>query len=255
MARGSLAVMKARSALLAVLASVVLSGCGSSGGTGTSAATTPAAETARRAPPVAGSLQQTYVAVYARVAPSVVQITTSVGLGSGIVFDGEGDIVTNAHVVGTESRVLVTTSRGVQLEGRLVGTFASADLAVIQVAGADLPPAVFADSSAVSVGDVVLAIGNPLGLSSSVTDGIVSALGRRQSESNGVTLVDTIQTSAAINPGNSGGALVDISARVVGVPTLAAVDPELGSAAAGIGFAIPSNVVTAVAGQILEHGR
>src|SRR5581483_8344724 len=99
------------------------------------------------------------------------------------------------------------------------------------------------------------AIGNPLGLASSVTEGIVSALNRTESEGGGVTLPNVIQTSAAINPGNSGGALVDIAGRVVGIPTLGATDPQLGSAAAGIGFAIPSNVVTSIAEQIVQHGH
>jgi putative serine protease PepD len=88
-----------------------------------------------------------------------------------------------------------------------------------------------------------------------VTDGIISALGREVSEGQGVVLPNTIQTSAAINPGNSGGALIDLQAHVVGIPTLAAADPQLGSAAAGIGFAIPSNTVTSIAGQIVRHGR
>jgi S1-C subfamily serine protease len=100
-----------------------------------------------------------------------------------------------------------------------------------------------------------MAIGNPLGLSSSVTQGIVSALHRTSSEGQGVTLPDTIQTSAPINPGNSGGALTDIQGRVIGIPTLAASDPQLGGAAAGIGFAIPSNTVKDIAGQIVNHGK
>jgi S1-C subfamily serine protease len=109
------------------------------------------------------------------------------------------------------------------------------------------------------VGTIVLAMGNPLGLSSSVTDGIVSAVGRTVPEGDqgpGATLPDAIQTSAAINPGNSGGALVDLQGRVVGIPTLAATDPELGgSAAPGIGFAIPSDVVEDIAGQIVADGH
>jgi S1-C subfamily serine protease len=114
------------------------------------------------------------------------------------------------------------------------------------------------------VGDIVLAMGNPLGLAASVTDGIVSATGRTISEptapnSPGATLPDVIQTSAAINPGNSGGALVDLAGDVVGVPTLAAVDPQIGgagSAAPGIGFAIPSKIVKDIAGQLVTgHGH
>jgi S1-C subfamily serine protease len=102
---------------------------------------------------------------------------------------------------------------------------------------------------------MVLAIGNPLGLRSSVTNGIVSAVGRTVSEPNNAVLPNVIQTSAAINPGNSGGALVDLEGKVVGIPTLAATDPQLGGAAPGIGFAIPSSLVTNIAGQIVKNGH
>jgi S1-C subfamily serine protease len=100
-----------------------------------------------------------------------------------------------------------------------------------------------------------MAIGNPLGLQSSVTNGIVSAFRQAMQEPNNVTLPSVIQTSAAINPGNSGGALVDIEGRVIGIPTLAATDPELGGSAPGIGFALPSNLVKDIAGQIVTHGK
>jgi putative serine protease PepD len=121
---------------------------------------------------------------------------------------------------------------------------------VIRITGARPRPAVFADSSQVEVGDLALALGNPLGLRSSVTEGIVSAVGRSVPEGDGVTLSSAIQTSAAINPGNSGGALVDLSGRVIGIPTLAALDPQMGGQAAGIGFAIDSNTVRRVAGAL-----
>ena len=112
------------------------------------------------------------------------------------------------------------------------------------------------NSSSVKSGDIVFAIGNPLGLQSSVTQGIVSSLNRKVGEGNGVTLSNVIQTSAEINPGNSGGALVDLSGRVVGVPTLAALDPEFGDApAVGIGFAIPSNTVRTVADRLIGTGQ
>ena len=207
-------------------------------------------------PSVAARLQADFVNVYRKVAPSVVQIETTEGLGSGIVFDGKGNIVTNAHVVGTATSFTVTTSKGRQLKGKLVGKFAADDLAVISVpSSSGLHAAPFADSSKLLVGQISMAIGNPLGLSSSVTQGIISALGRSSSEGGGVTLPNTIQTSAPINPGNSGGALVDIQGRVIGVPTLAASDPQLGGAAAGIGFAIPSNTVRDIAGQIIKYGK
>src|SRR4051812_45481695 len=205
--------------------------------------------------PAAVALQNAFGAVYKKVSPSVVQIETGEGLGSGIVFDSKGDIVTNAHVVGSAKSFKVTTSTGKLLTGTLVGTFVEDDLAVIKVNGSGLHPAAFANSDNLKIGDIAMALGNPLGLSSSFTEGIVSALNRSEPEGNGVVLPNTIQTSAAINPGNSGGALVDIRGQVIGIPTLAAVDPELGGTAAGIGFAIPSNVVKNIAGQLVKYGR
>ncbi|HEY1480562.1 MAG TPA: trypsin-like peptidase domain-containing protein [Gaiellales bacterium] len=201
------------------------------------------------------SLQDTFVSVFQQVSPSVVQIETSDGLGSGIVLDGKGDIVTNAHVVGTAKTFRVTTPAGKILKGSLVGMFAADDIAVIKATGGSLRAATFADSNALRVGDIAMAIGNPLGLQSSFTEGVVSALGRDEAEGNGVTLRNAIQTSAAINPGNSGGALVDITGKVIGIPTLAANDPQLGGAAAGIGFAIPGNDVRDYANQIIQHGH
>jgi len=200
-------------------------------------------------------LQNAVVGVFRTVSPSVVQIQTAEGLGSGIVFDDKGDIVTNYHVVGTSTTFTVTTSTGKQFKGTLVGTFSADDLAVIKISGAHLKPASFADSSKLRVGDIAMAIGNPLGLQSSVTEGIVSALGRDEPEGNGTVLQNTIQTSAAINPGNSGGALVNIGGSVIGIPTLAASDPQLGGAASGIGFAIPSDTVTSIASQIIKFGH
>jgi putative serine protease PepD len=204
---------------------------------------------------VAVSLQNAYASVYKNVSPSVVQIQTSEGLGSGIVFDSAGNIVTNAHVVGTAKTFTVTTSSGKRLTGKLVGVFAPDDLAVINVNGAGLRPATFANSAKLRIGDIAMAIGNPLGLSSSFTEGIVSALNRAEPEGNGVVLPSAIQTSAPINPGNSGGALTDIGGSVIGIPTLAAADPQLGGAAAGIGFAIPSNVVVNIASQLVKTGK
>jgi putative serine protease PepD len=205
---------------------------------------------------IAGALQNDFVNVVAHVNPSVVVIETNVGLGSGIVFDANGDIVTNNHVVTGSTKYTVTLADGQTLPGTLVGTYPAGDLAVIHVTGSNLKPATFGDSSKLVVGDIVLAVGNPLGLQSSVTQGIVSALGRNVPESSTVTLPNVIQTSAEINPGNSGGALVDLAGDVVGIPTLTALDPQLGNtAAAGIGFAIPSNDVVDVAGQLIASGH
>jgi S1-C subfamily serine protease len=188
-------------------------------------------------------LQQRFVSIVKALSPAVVQVRTSVALGSGVVFDARGDVVTNAHVVDNATRFVVTLASGDSHPATLVGRDTALDLAVIRITGARPRPAIFANSTQIEVGDVTLAIGNPLGLRSSVTEGIVSAVGRSVPETNGVTLSWVIQTSAAINPGNSGGALVDLSGQVIGIPTLAAVDPEMGAEAPGIGFAIASNTV------------
>lgn len=208
----------------------------------------------------ASSLEQQYEQVVAQVLPSVVQISTSEGSGSGVVYDTKGDIVTNAHVVGAATTLQVgLASGGKPLAATVVGVFAPDDLAVIRVqAGTgSLHPASFGRSAAVKVGEIVLAMGNPLGLTGTVTDGIVSATGRTVSEGQGssAVLISAIQTSAAINPGNSGGALVNLAGQVIGIPTLAAADPQLGGAAAGIGFAIPSDTVTSIAAQLIASGK
>jgi putative serine protease PepD len=226
----------------------VVAACGSSG-TGDDVA---------RVAPVASaegatSLQQQLVSVVRAVSPSVVQIETPQALGSGVVFDARGDVVTNAHVVGNATRFVVTLASGDSHRATAIGRDAGNDLAVIRIAGARPRPATFADSSQVEVGDITLALGNPLGLRSSVTEGIVSAVGRNVPEGDGAELSSAIQTSAAINPGNSGGALVDLSGRVIGIPTLAALDPQMGaSEAPGIGFAIDSNTVRRVAGALAQ---
>ncbi|MDT0322842.1 S1C family serine protease [Streptomyces millisiae] len=209
---------------------------------------------------IPGDLEAAYQDVVRDVLPSVVQITTEDGLGSGVLYDDSGHIVTNAHVVGEgrDFEVLLATSQ-TPLSARLVSSYPPQDLAVIALTDPPdgLRAAEFGDSSRVEVGQIVLAMGNPLGLSSSVTQGIVSAVGRSVSEGEGqATLGNMVQTSAAINPGNSGGALVDLSGDVVGIPTLAARDPGLGGGQApGIGFAIPASTVTSLADQMIEHGR
>lgn len=201
-------------------------------------------------------LQQAYVDLYKEVSPAVVQISTTADLGSGIIFNAQGDIVTNNHVANGAKKFQVTLANGKEYPGTLINNFPPDDLAVIHISATGLQPAVFADSSQLQVGDIVMAIGNPLGFQSSATDGIISAVGRTVSEPNGVTLPDVLQTSAPINPGNSGGALVDLEGQVVGIPTLAALDPQLGSSqAAGIGFAIPSSLVANIAGQIVKYGK
>jgi putative serine protease PepD len=206
-------------------------------------------------PAAASAVQTAFIHVVKAVSPSVVQIETPAGLGSGIVFDRQGHIVTNAHVVGSATRFTVTFADGHQASGTLVGKFLPGDIAVVKVPAGGYRPAVFADSAKLHVGEFAFAVGNPLGFRSSVTQGIVSALNRTVPEGNGVTLPNVIQTSAPINPGNSGGALVGLQGRVIGIPTLGVSDPQLGGAAAGIGFAIPSNTVKDYATQLIKNGK
>jgi S1-C subfamily serine protease len=186
----------------------------------------------------------------------VVEISTSEGLGSGVVYDKQGDIVTNAHVVGSATTFTVQLGTGQRLSATLVASYPADDLAVIRASNAkNLSPATFGDSRTMQVGAIVFAIGNPLGLASSVTEGIISYNGRSVSEGNGVVLPSTLQTSAAINPGNSGGALTNLGGEVIGIPTLAATDQQLGGAAAGIGFAIPSDTVKLIVPQLIATGH
>jgi putative serine protease PepD len=247
--------VRRRRRLFALVAVALVAGAAIAG-TSLATSSTPSRSSTTASGTVAGvALQGSFVNVVHSVAPSVVQIEDQTGLGSGVVFDTHGDIVTNNHVVSGATSLTVTTSAGKRYAAQLVGSFPADDIAVIRVAGAALKPATFADSSTLRVGDIAIAIGNPLGLQSSVTDGIVSAFRQGMPEPDNVTLPSVIQTSAAINPGNSGGALVDIQGRVIGIPTLAATDPELGGSAPGIGFALPSNLVKDIAGQIVIHGE
>ena len=239
----------------AAVAGAVVAGV-SLGGGSTSSSSPPTTSHARLHPAASVlAFQHAITNVVHELSPSVVQIQNLQGLGSGVVFDSNGDIVTNNHVVAGGGPYTVTA--GAHSYGAsLVGRFPLDDLAIVRVKGAKLTPAAFADSSKLNVGDFAIAIGNPLGLRSSVTDGIVSAFRQGVSEGNGIALPAMIQTSAAINPGNSGGALADLQGRVIGIPTLAATDPELGGTAApGIGFAIPSNLVKDIATQLIRFGH
>jgi S1-C subfamily serine protease len=250
-----------RAALATALTAAVVAVAGCAGGSARTAQTESSTPTV---PANAPALEQAYVSVVAKVLPSVVQITTDRALGSGIVFDTKGDIVTNAHVVGQATKFQVRLADNPKaIPATLVGAYPPDDLAVIKLDAppSTLHPAHFGDSSKLQAGDIVLAMGNPLGLTGSVTDGIISFTGRTvtepaQGSSQPATLPDIIQTSAAINPGNSGGALVDLAGDVIGVPTLAALEPQsngLGGAAPGLGFAIPSNLVTDIGGQLIAH--
>jgi S1-C subfamily serine protease len=199
-------------------------------------------------------------AVITKVRPSVVQINVATGrgsgIGSGVIVDKRGYIVTNNHVVQGAQTIQVVLSNSLKLQGQLVGTDPADDLAVVKInPPSNMTVASIGDSSKLKVGQEVLAIGNPLGITQTVTNGIVSALGRTVSEGNGASIPNTIQTDAPINPGNSGGALVDMQGNLVGIPTLSAVDPEFNTPANGVGFAIPSNRVNLVVPQLISNGK
>ena len=200
-------------------------------------------------------------AVIAKVRPAVVEVnvTTQQGgaIGSGVIIDGRGYIVTNNHVVNGAQSMTVTLYDGTNIPAHLVGTDPADDLAVVKIAppSKGLTVATIGDSSKLQVGQDVMAIGNPLGITQTVTHGIISALGRNVSEGQGgATIPNAIQTDAAINPGNSGGALVDLQGNLVGIPTLTAIDPEFNTPASGVGFAIPSNRVATIVPQIIANG-
>lgn len=197
------------------------------------------------------SLGRTREMVVSKVQPSIVQITarqtTSKSVGSGIIVDARGYIVTNNHVISSAQTIRVQLANGTTEIADVIGSEPDYDLAIIKIdTSTPLTPATLGDSSQLRVGQDVLAIGNPLGISKTVTSGIISAVNRTISEGHGVTLHGAIQTDAPINPGNSGGALVDMQGNLVGIPTLTAINPEFNTPANGMGFAIPSSKVKEV---------
>lgn len=214
------------------------------------------------------ALQSQIIEVYQVTAPAVVNITNrgsvydrfmgavpQEGTGSGFVYDTEGHIVTNYHVVENAQQLLVTLADGQTYEAQIVGTDPINDLAVISVDGAkSLPePLVVGDSDSLQVGQFVLAIGNPFGLEQTLTTGVVSALGRViQSPEDNRFIGEAIQTDAAINPGNSGGPLLDLSGQVIGVNSQI-ISPS--GASSGIGFAVSASTVRRVVPQLISNGK
>ena len=177
------------------------------------------------------------------------------GAGSAFVWDREGHIVTNFHVVEGADALSVTLSDGSECEAQLTGVAPDKDLAVLTVEGCPagrLDPLPLGHSSTLAVGQTVLAVGNPFGLDHSLTVGVVSALGRELRSPSGRIIRDVIQTDAAINPGNSGGPLLDSSGRLIGINS-AIYSPS--GASAGIGFAVPVDTVRRMVPQIIAHGR
>ncbi len=176
------------------------------------------------------------------------------GTGSGFIWDKEGRIVTNYHVIGDANRVEVTLADQSTWRGTLVGVAPDKDLAVLKISAPPerLTPLQIGEARTLLVGQKVFAIGNPFGLDQTITAGIVSALGREIKAVTGRTIQGVIQTDAAINPGNSGGPLLDSAGRLIGVNT-AILSPS--GVSAGIGFAVPVDVVNRVVPEIIRHGR
>jgi S1-C subfamily serine protease len=171
------------------------------------------------------------------------------GSGSGVLFTPDGFLLTNHHVVQGHEKVRVRLSDGTELGGQVIGNDPWTDLAVVQAEGEKLPFATFGDSAKIKVGQLAVAIGSPLGFESTVTAGVISALGRTLRSVSGHLVDNVIQTDAALNPGNSGGPLVDSHGRVIGINT-AVIQP-----AQGICFAVPINTAKTILPQLLQHGR
>jgi S1-C subfamily serine protease len=207
----------------------------------------------------ATALEVQQEAAIAKIEPAVVEleVTTAQGqqIGSGVIIDTQGDIVTNNHVVSGAETITAVLNSGTTEQAVLIGNDLADDLAVVRIAPfAHMSVAQIGNSSKLVVGQEVLAIGNPLGITETATKGIVSALNRSVTESTGTTISHAIQTDAAVNPGNSGGALIDLQGELVGIPTLTAVNTESNTAANGVSFAIPSNLVETAVHQILQQG-
>jgi len=210
------------------------------------------------------SEEQNNIGVYRKNIGSVVNITSRVmtydffyglvpqeGQGSGFVFDKEGHILTNYHVIADARQVEVTLHNRKKYKATIVGTDKSHDLAIVQIKAPDLQPMILGDSTNLQVGQKVYAIGNPFGLAGTLTRGIVSSI-RQVQEPDGLVIEEAIQTDAAINPGNSGGPLLNWHGEVIGINTMIA--SSVGQSA-GIGFAIPINTAKAVVNDLVTLGR
>ncbi len=210
--------------------------------------------------------EQNNISVYQKNVHSVVNVTSKVvaydffygavpqeGQGSGFILDSAGHVLTNFHVIDNARQVEVTLHNRKKYRATVVGTDRSHDLAIIQIKAPDLAPMTLGDSRNLQVGQKVYAIGNPVGLSGTLTSGLVSSI-RSVQEPNGVNIDEAIQTDAAINPGNSGGPLLNSHGEVIGINTMIAGNPGVDQSA-GIGFAIPINTAKAVLNDLLTLGR
>jgi S1-C subfamily serine protease len=192
---------------------------------------------------------QAVIRVVERVTPAVAHVRHGRSGGSGVVITPDGYVLTNSHVVEGADEVEVVFADGASYRAPVVGTDAATDLALVRVLGPSLPAAELGDSDALRVGQLVIAIGDPLGLQSTVTTGVVSALGRSLRAKDGRIIENVIQTDAALNPGNSGGPLVDTHGKVVGVNTAIIAQAQ------GIAFAIPAATARLVATSLIREGR
>jgi len=195
------------------------------------------------------AFSQAVIRVVERVAPSVAHVRRGRAGGSGVVIAPDGYILTNAHVVDDSRTVDILFRDGATFGAQVVGTDPATDLAVVRASAAVLPALELATADTLRVGQLVIAIGDPLGLQSTVTTGVVSALGRSLDAKDGRIIENVIQTDAALNPGNSGGPLVDTHGRVVGVNT------AIIAGAQGIAFAIPAATARMVASALIRDGR
>jgi len=195
----------------------------------------------------------TVAAVAQSVGPAVVSVRTNQGLGSGVIYDSNGYILTNGHVVEGAQSITIGLVDGRHFSGKVVGSDGGFDVAVIKIDGSNLPSAPLGNSSALQVGQDVVAIGNPFGFDHTLTTGVVSALNRPVSEGQGSYNQPMVQTDAAINPGNSGGPLLDLNGQVVGITTLVAA-PQ-GFPAQGLGFAVPVDTAKRIADQLVQSGK
>jgi S1-C subfamily serine protease len=221
--------------------------------------------TEAHAAPEYDSEEQNNIAVYKRVSPSVVNITSKMvaysffgeipqeGQGSGFILDKAGHVLTNNHVVEGASRgIKVMLSNKRSYDAKLIGTDKVHDLALLQIEAPNLQPVTLADSGSLAVGQKVYAIGNPFGLSGTMTRGIISSI-RSIGRDRGERIEDAIQTDAAINPGNSGGPLLNSRGEVIGINTM--IETSGANQSAGIGFAIPINTAKAVLDDLTRYGR
>jgi serine protease Do len=270
--------------ILLIFAGLLVSGCrtGIFGGDSPAA---PAEVPAPQAPVVVEGVRTSYADVVEKTSPAVVRILAEGrsrptaqerspfgdeffgaprtpqlqrGVGSGVIVSADGTILTNAHVIDGADKITVFLADNKSFDAKLVGADKPSDLAVLKMDAQNMPYLTLGNSDTVRVGDIVLAIGNPLGIGQSVTSGIISAKGRRTGLSYGNandTFEDFLQTDAAINRGNSGGALVNLSGELIGINSQILSSPGSGGGNIGIGFSIPSNMAKSVMEQLLKDGR